>query len=51
MSLSMGLEAMYYPVEVHNFNLQEKTTKYNNNTLTTKSVKPKIVIELTNCKT
>ena len=44
------LKAMYYTVEVHNFDLQEKTTKNNNNTITAKWVKPKIVIELTNCK-
>ena len=43
------LKAVYYTVEVHNFDLQEKTTE-NNNTITAKWVKPKIVIELTNCK-
>ena len=44
------LKAVYYTVEVHNFDLQEKTTENNNNTITAKWVKPKIVIELTNCK-
>ena len=44
------LKAVYYTVEVHNFDLQEKTIKNNNNTITAKWVKPKIVIELTNCK-
>ena len=43
------LKAVYYTVEVHNFDLQEKTAKNNNNTITAKWVKPKIVIELTNC--
>ena len=44
------LKAVYYTVKVHNFDLQEKTTENNNNTITAKWVKPKIVIELTNCK-
>ena len=44
------LKAVYYTVEVHNFDMQEKTTENNNNTITVKWVKPKIVIELTNCK-
>ena len=29
-------KAVYYTVEVHNFDLQEKTTKTNNNTITAK---------------
>ena len=33
---SGDLKAMYYTVEVHNFDLQEKTTKNNNNTITAK---------------
>ena len=41
---------MYYTVEVHNFDLHEKTATNNNNTITAKLVKPKIIIELTNCK-
>ena len=40
------VKAVYYPVEVHNFDLQEKTTENTNNTITAKWVKPKIVIEL-----
>ena len=44
------LKAVYYTGVVHNFDLQEKTTYNNNNTLTAKWVKPKIVIELTHCK-
>jgi hypothetical protein len=47
---SMFLKAVYYTIEVHNFDLQKKTTENNNNTITAKSDKPKIVIELTNCK-
>ena len=47
---TIDLKAVYYTVEVHNFDLQEKTTKNNNITITAKWVKPKIVIELTNCK-
>ena len=31
-----SLKAMYHTVEVHNFDLQEETTKNNNNTLTAK---------------
>ena len=31
------LKAVYYTIEVHNFDLQEKTTKNNNNTLTAKN--------------
>ena len=38
---------MYYTVEVHNFDLHEKTATNNNNTIAAKS---KIVIELTNFK-
>ena len=30
------LKAVYYTVEVHNLNLQEKTTENNNNTITAK---------------
>ena len=30
------LKAVYYTVEVHNFDLQEKTTENNNNTITAK---------------
>ena len=44
------LKALYYTVEVHNFDLQEKTTKNNNNTITAKWVKPNIGFELTNSK-
>ena len=44
------LKAMYYTVKVHNFDLQEKTTKNNNNAIIAKWVKPKIFIGLTNCK-
>ena len=46
----MFVKAVYYTVEVHDFDLQEKTTKNNNNTITAKCVNPKIVIELTNNK-
>ena len=46
----MFVKAVYYTVEVHDFDLQEKTTKNNNNTITEKWVKPKIDIELTHCK-
>ena len=48
--LKFDLKAVYYTVKVHNFDLQEKTTKNNNNTITAKWVKPKIVIESTDCK-
>ena len=49
-TLMILLKAVYYTVEVHNFDLQEKTTENNNNAITAKWVKPEIVIELTNCK-
>ena len=45
-----SLKAVYYTVKVHTLDLQEKTIENNNNTITAKWVKPKIVIELTNCK-
>ena len=34
--ISTYLKAMYYTVEVYNFDLQEKTTRNNNNTITAK---------------
>ena len=34
--LYLLLTAVYYTVEVHNFDLQEKTTENNNNTITAK---------------
>ena len=44
------LKAVYYTVEGHNGDLQEKTTKNNNNTITAKWDQPKIVIGSTNFK-
>ena len=34
--LPRASKAVYYTVEVHNFDLQEKTTRNNNNTITAK---------------